>query len=394
MFSGSFDSEDAGLSLKMRIVQVVPRIFEESSGTTHSVPGLAAALDAAGEDVQLLVLDPLPVRDVFRYTRSFSCLRGGTMRRIGCSPAMKTALRQLAHESDVIHTNSLWMMPNIYPAAAVRRTECKLVISPRGTLSPWALSQSRWVKRLVGLWGQWAALRAADCIHVTSEEEMEQARGYGLRNPIAVVPNGIDCPDVIPPSNRTGLRRLLFLGRIHPTKSLDLLVSAWSQIEREFLDWELVIAGPLDSDYSRFVRRMVATEKTGRIRFIGEVKGQQKSQCFADSDVFVLPSKSENFGMAVAEALAHGVPAIVSQGAPWSGLDSHACGWWFRLDCSELVATLRDALSHSREELAVMGQRGRDWMEREYSWAVIARRMQNVYRWLCGMADRPEWVYL
>lgn len=378
----------------MRIIQIVPRIADESSGPSHSVPGLSRALAEAGDEVDLFVLEPLPEKKIYERTTAFPCWPGKAFHKLGYSPRMKNALCRAAKTSEVLHTNSLWMMPNIYPANAVRGTQCKFVVSPRGTVSDWALSRSRWIKQIVGWWGQNEALRRADCIHVTSEDELEQVRRLDLRNPVAVVPNGIECPSEVPARNEGDLRQLLFLGRIHPTKCLELLVDAWVRLENEFADWELVIVGPTDNDYARKLQATATERGLQRIRFVGERKGADKAASFADSELFVLPSRSENFGMAVAEALAHGTPAAVSQGAPWAGLEKEDCGWWFRLTADDLLAALREAMKQSREELAAKGQRGREWMQREYSWSAIAERMRPVYQWLCGRGDRPEYVQL
>ena len=97
--------------------------------------------------------------------------------------------------------------------------------------------------------------------------------------------------------------------------------------------------------------------------------------------------------MAVAEALAAGLPAIVSKGAPWQGLESHGAGWWIDISVENLVTTLREALSKPRGDLEAMGMRGREWMERDFSWALIAQRWTRTYRWLLDKREpRPEWV--
>ena len=203
----------------MKVVQVVPRIGDASSGPSQSVPGLSRALSDAGAEVDLYVLEPRPERVSFDRLTVFPSWHGKLFRRLGVSPKMKAALSQAARQVDVIHTNSLWMMPNVYPAAAVNGTSCRLVISPRGTLSEWALNQARYRKKFIGWWGQHRALRAAHCLHVTAEEELNECRRLGLTNPVAIIPNGLDCPP--PPSlmQRGKLvRNLLFLSRIHPKK--------------------------------------------------------------------------------------------------------------------------------------------------------------------------------
>jgi len=240
---------------------------------------------------------------------------------------MKAALAEAARRVDVIHTNSLWMMPNVYPALAVAGTNCRLVISPRATLSEWALNRARWRKKLIGWWGQHRALREAHCLHATAEEELNECRRLGLTNPVAIIPNGLDCP--APPSGKddSGERKLLFLSRIHPKKGIDQLLRAWKRLEGEFPEWQMNIAGPDQHEFAGEMKSLVAELGLQRVTFLGEVTGAKKEQVFRETDLFVLPTHNENFGIAVAEALAHGVPAVVSTGAPWSGLQNERCGW-------------------------------------------------------------------
>jgi glycosyltransferase involved in cell wall biosynthesis len=105
-----------------------------------------------------------------------------------------------------------------------------------------------------------------------------------------------------------------------------------------------------------------------------------------------MPSHTESFGMAVAEALAHGVPVVVSKGAPWSGLEEKGCGWWIDAGEGPLTECLRSALTRSREDLRGRGERGRAWMEQDFSWARAGRMMRDTYLWLLGGGDPPPWV--
>lgn len=379
----------------MKVVQVVPRIADESSGPSQSVPGLSRALSDAGAEVDLYVLEPRPERKTFERLTAFPSWPGSLFRRLGVSPRMKAALSRAAGQVDVIHTNSLWMMPNVYPAAAVAGTNCRLVISPRGTLSDWALNRARWRKKLIGWWGQHQALREAHCLHATANEELNECRRLGLTNPVAIIPNGLDCP--APPSvNQTESngRTLLFLSRIHPKKGIDQLLRAWSRLEGDFADWNLTVAGPDNHEFAKEMKSLAAELGLERVKFIGEVTGGEKEQVYRRSDLFVLPTHNENFGIAVAEALAHGVPAVVSTGAPWSGLKEERCGWWFELSDEGLLTTLREAMRSPSSELESMGQRGYQWMKRSFSWPAIGERMRRTYEWLCEKGDRPDWVHL
>jgi glycosyltransferase involved in cell wall biosynthesis len=190
----------------------------------------------------------------------------------------------------------------------------------------------------------------------------------------------------------TGLRRLLFLGRIHPNKGLDMLLPAWKAVEDRFPDWQLSVIGPDEGGYQSQMMKFATDLAIKRIEFGGAKFGAQKWQAYADADLFVLPSYSENFGMSVAESLASGVPSIVAKGAPWAGLETNGAGWWIDIGVDPLVACLESALVQSPEALKVMGERGRAWMMREYSWQRIGQQMVDAYRWVLHGGERPAWV--
>lgn len=288
---------------------------------------------------------------------------------------------------DLLHNHSLWMMPNVYPGHVASRFKLPLLVSPRGTLSDWAFTSGSWTKRIFWPLMQRPALVGATCFHATAVSEYEDIRRMGFRQPVAIIPNGVDIPAL---ANETtcGMRTLLFLGRIHPIKGLDMLLPAWAAVQARFPDWRLRITGP-DNGYLSQARNLASALGLQRVEFSGALYGEEKWHAYQDADLFVLPTYSENFGMSVAEALAAGTPAIVTQGAPWSGLVTEKAGLWIEIGLDPLVAALEALLLHSHDELSAMGQRGRAWMERDYSWTYIGQQMAGVYAWLLGHTSTP-----
>lgn len=314
-------------------------------------------------------------------------------RRMGRSPQMRKWLYSQAQSAnvDIFHNHSLWMMPNVYPGQVARRFQIPFVVSPRGCFTEYALSIGSPVKRVFWPLVQRSALEMTSLFHATAESEVADIRRMGYQQPVAVIPNGIDLP--IPmPRTEFGYRRLLFLGRIHPNKGLDMLLQSWKAVEDRFTDWQLSIVGPDDGGYLNQVMKLSADLALKRVEFKGPKFGVQKWQAYSNADIFVLPSYSENFGMSVVESLASGVPAIVSKGAPWSGLESVGAGWWIDIGIDSLVACLESVLTLSPDSLAFMGEQGRAWMAREYSWQRIGEQMSATYRWLLHSDDRPSWV--
>jgi glycosyltransferase involved in cell wall biosynthesis len=382
----------------MKVIQIVPRIATQSSGPSLSVPMLSRSLVESGCDVELVCLEPRPTNVLFENTRYFPVQRFPGAYRLGASTAMRDYLARQAPAVDILHTHSLWMMPNVYPGKAVRGTNCKLVVSPRGTLSEWALSRSRFRKKVLMWMGQRQMLERADCFHATSEAEYQEIRRLGFRQPVAVIPNGIELPELSESSKTLTLmippRTLLFLARIHPTKGVDLLLDAWSELHAAFPDWQLKIAGPLNSRYAQGLQAEIQNRRIPRVEFVGELLGEAKKQAFLDADLYVLPTHSENFGISVAEALAHGVPAIVTEGAPWSGLATKNAGWWIPLEQNSLIKALNDAMSLPAAQLSEMGSCGRQWMLRDFGWDRIGRQMTAVYFWLQGTNEKPPFVLM
>ena len=198
----------------LSIVHVVPSVDAEASGPSYSVPRLCEAFGTMGHDVKLLTVGAgAALAGVFPHRRyPISRLFG----RFYASPALRSALFEAARDADILHGHSLWLMPNVYPAAAARRWGKPLVMSPRGTLSAVSLSRSRWQKRAFWTLLQGPAVRSAACLHATSEQEYRDIRRAGLRQPVAVVPNGVDVPQTVERKPSAGQRTLLYLGRLAP----------------------------------------------------------------------------------------------------------------------------------------------------------------------------------
>jgi glycosyltransferase involved in cell wall biosynthesis len=260
-------------------------------------------------------------------------------------------------------------------------------------MSEWAWKRSKTRKRVIWQMGQKQMVMNADCIHVTSDDELNQVRKVRAGGPVAVIPNGVHCPELPVRSKPTdrARRTVLFLARIHPTKGVDILLEAWRALGKATCDWDLQVAGPRNHAFATKMMQLGHSYGLKNVDFIGEVTGAAKSQTFINADLYVLPTHSENFGISVAEALAHGVPAIVFEGAPWSGLNEKEAGWWIPRSVESLTETLRLAFAVGDVRRAEMGRNGRAWVEEEFDWGVVGLRMAGVYGWLTG-GPRPQCV--
>lgn len=381
----------------MKVIHVLPALSRTASGPTYSVVRLCQELIREGKDCRLAALEFERMEEVPEFARLFAIGLGPI--RLGRSPEMYRWLRQQARGGavDVIHGHGMWQMSGVYPSWAAAKGAIPFVCSPRGAFSNWAMRHGSNLKRVFWPLLQRPALVRASCFHATAEAEYRDIRRLGFKQPVAIIPNGIDLPlakDKPGGSQRTAL----FLARIHPVKGLDRLLPAWKAVQDEFPEWRLVIAGDDEGYYGSTGYReqvMGQCQEMGlkRVQFVGAIYGADRSRAYHEAALYVLPSYSENFGISVAEALSHGTPAIVSTGAPWAGLVDNDSGWWVDCGVDSLATTLRDALALPRTELAKKGENGRLWMSREFSWAAIGGKMVQTYRWLMdGSSLAPEWV--
>ncbi len=304
----------------------------------------------------------------------------------------------------ILHQHGIWYAFSRSTNSWRRRWQRPVVVAPQGTLETEALRFSKWKKVIAARLYEGQNLGEAACLQATSYQEAESFRRFGLRNPIAVIANGIDDEWIDAPGDATAFRRalgirpdrriLLFLSRVHPKKGVPLLLEAYERAGRAMDGWELVIAGPAeDPAYLDALRRRAARiSGSGPIHFTGPLLGEMRRNAFAAADVFVLPTLSDNFAMVVAEALGAGVPALVTEGAhPWRILNDERCGWWVPTTPGSLADALRTAAGSAPAELAAMGTRGRV-LARRYAWSHIAKQTDALYRWLLGNGRRPAFV--
>lgn len=293
----------------------------------------------------------------------------------------------------LVHNHGLWVPLNHWAGSIGRLVGLPVIVQPHGMLEPWALNHKGWKKKLAMALFQRRDLESASLLLATSSVEYENIRRLGLRKPVAIIPNGVNLAGAALPATAAPAERprvALFLSRVHPVKGLFNLVSAWTQLAP--VGWRLRIAGPDEAGHLKEVLALVkGLGVQESVDYVGAVDGADKSALYNAADVFVLPTFSENFGVVVAEALAHGVPVITTRGAPWADLETFGCGWWVDIGVEPLVHALRKAMALSDDERHAMGARGRDYVRR-YDWDDIARQTMDVYRWVLGQGQVPECV--
>jgi glycosyltransferase involved in cell wall biosynthesis len=376
----------------IRVALLTAKMSPAAGGLSVSVPGLAHGLNVF-DDVEMHVLgtrDPADPEAAMRWgprVQAFPIVGPASLQR---APDMAPVLEELA--PDVTDVQGLWTWTSRVSLDYWRRHQKPYVVTPRGMLDPWARHNSAWKKRLFAAFVENAHLRHAHCLRATAEMEAEHFREMGLRAPIAVVPNAIPIPKLAPrPASQR--HQVLFLSRIHPKKGVDVLLQAWATLQDSHLDWDLVIAGIDENGHEAELKAQAERLRLQRVTFFGPVHGAAKDALYRSSDLFVLPTHAENFGLVVAEALAQEVPVITTTNAPWAGLEEKRCGWWIPLNRTRLAETMAHAMTRPRGDLRVMGERGRSWMTTDFAPKQVAAKMRDVYLWCAGRAERPHHVH-
>ncbi len=291
---------------------------------------------------------------------------------------------------DVVHINGIWNWPYHKVARIAYKRGIPVVWSPHGSLTPWALNHKRLKKEIAWVLYMRRDLARASILHVTAKSEVEDMRRLGLKNEVAIAPLGVkfrwSVDELREIKRKTKRKIILFVSRVHPKKGIDNLMKAWASLKHSshmkgLDDWNVKIVGNESyPDYVRSLKKLSVELGVAKdFEFCGARYGEEKDMCYAEAKLFVLPSHSENFGAVVVEALANGTPVITTKGTPWGGLVDNKCGWWIDFGVEPLVETLRASLALSEEELIAMGERGLEWMKREYDWTTIASRMQSIY---------------
>lgn len=371
----------------MKICHLVPSLEERHGGPSKSVRALANANAEHGVATTILTtLEPGQTPPTAQADRAkIEVFRRDWPLAICRSAELQSRLAQ--DSFDCVHSHALWLRTLHYAHQAAQRTGAPLVISPRGMMSGWAWQHRRWRKQLAAWLVHPRAMQHAAGWHATSEDEANDIRARGFRQPVCVAPNGVELPTPEALAHAAaawrslcpavqGRRVAVFYSRFHRKKRVRELVDLWFAEARD--DWFLLLVG-LEEEYQ-------AAEINAWIAAAG---GSERAAAFAGAglpppyalaSLFVLPSHSENFGLVIAEALAAGVPALVTDQTPWHDLPREGAGWC--VPWEKWPETLRAALHSDATEAAASGARGRAWVMREFTWSGAARRLEDFYRHL------------
>ena len=308
------------------------------------------------------------------------------------SGALRRQFSEIIHEADGVHVHGLWEGSTAVAARTARALKKPYIVSAHGMLEPWALANKRWKKRVYARLFERDLVARASCLHALTEAEAQQYRAFGAKGPIAIIPNAVEIPAEL--SSRLflatypallGKRLVLFLGRLHPKKGLDLLLAAWERVSKEHPEAHLVLAGPdAEGTAAKLVATLTSLGLEGSVTFTGMLDGTMKWSALAAAECFVLPSYSEGLSMGALEALGAGLPVIVTRNCNMPEVTRHGAGWEIEPNALELTAALQDTLRESPESNRRMGAHGAELVTARYNPRHVANEMANLYEYVLG----------
>jgi glycosyltransferase involved in cell wall biosynthesis len=380
-------------------LSVASHLDPKYGGIAAMLPELCAVLQAGGQNTARLLglcddLERTHVPDFIRdSTSTLPASRWGSL----FDSTWRQKLAKRLATADVIHIHGLWEEHCVSAARASRALRIPYVLSAHGMLDQWALGNKRAKKAVYAALIEKTNIQKAACLHALTRAEAEDYRRFGATNPIAIIPNGVRVPEGITSSrflqefpHLRDQRIVLFLGRIHYKKGLDLLVDSWRQVTREIPGAHLVLAGPdFENTRIKVERQVHELGLSDRVTFTGMLSGPLKWSALAASELFVLPSYSEGFSMSVLEAMAMAKPVLVTRQCNVPEVSTHGAGWTIEPEQAALTNALFEALQCSRERYREMGRNGLTLVKNQFSWDTVGRQMLGVYEWILGGSYPP-----
>lgn len=378
----------------MRVLHVIPSISPLRGGASVAALEMVAALRLASVDARILTtddhgpgsLDDLPIGawtdhlgvPVLAFRRWAAPLPA--LREFALSPGLGRWLRANGRAFDLLHVHALFSSPSTSAMAFARSAGIPYVVSTIGQLCVWSLQQRSRRKRLYLRLLERANLEGAAALHFTTAAERDEALQLGLSAPALVLPLGVQAPSGLPGPEAPPPLRFLFLSRLHPKKRLEVLLDALALVQARAprASWQLAIAGDGEPDYVDALHRRAEALNLGeRCRWLGFLEGRAKWEALAAAHWFVLPSASENFGIAAIEALAAGTPPILSPEVAIAGqIQAAGAGWLVPGQAEALAERLAAALAGPPPGMRAAARR---LAAEAFGWPSIAASLKQGY---------------
>lgn len=384
----------------MKSLHILSSLNKSSGGTSLSSYTLVKGLQLVGLDADMVTFEPKDENDEMISTEAFiHTIPPSKIPKWQYSKIASNYIKGQLDNYDIFHLHGIWEFLPHEAAVTAHKADKPYLITVSGMLYPAALQSKPLFKKLAAKLFQDKDLNQATVLQATCYQEYEYIREYGLKNPVAVIANPLELPQQLPDINYSedDKIRVGFMGRFNPIKNIDILIDAWAKVTSHNQDkvLELILIGDGEKGYRESLEKQVKEHGLTNVSFVGFLNGSYKEEMLNKLNYLVLPSKSENFGMVVTEALLRGIPVIASKGTPWGDLEDYKCGWWVENDVDTLTTAIDKAVHVDESTRVEMGKRGQDLVVNKYAQSAVALQMKEVYAW---MLDRklplPNTVYL
>ncbi|HWL94848.1 MAG TPA: glycosyltransferase [Phycisphaerae bacterium] len=376
----------------MNILHVTQSLDPSWGGIARVLPMLAEQLKQAGVNSRIAVLSgdrfgtPAAIEGV--EVRAYEAARKS---RLGSAKAFDHEIRDLVGSADLVHLHGLWSAQNWSAGKAARKAGKPFIMTPHSMMMPWAWRRSAWKKRPIGWLFEHHNLRTASRIHALAEGEARHIRALGFNQNVVVIPNGLSVEEFrdFPPAdaiearfpNTRKAKWVLFLGRIAEQKGIVEALRACFDTLASGKDWHLLIAGPDEFKMQPMLQAAIGRKGLGeRVTFTGMLTREEARACLGRASILLQPSKSEGLSMSILEAMAAGLPVIISDACNMPEVEEQGAGRVVAPDRRAISSALRQMVGVSDEERRSMGARGRELVQRRFSWRVLTTQYVRMYR--------------
>lgn len=382
----------------MKILHVIQSIDPANGGPPVVATRLAAAQANLGHEVHLVAyqdvgsekaiekfLEGLPGKEGIQYhildpISGFELVTGANAKR---------TLNEIIPEMDFVHGHSVWSTIVRVASTVCRSHHVPYTVCIHGMLDPWCMAQKKLKKQIAMKIAYFKMLNGCTFIHCLNKDEMGFVQSFGFKASLETIPNGVFIEEFEPPPERGVFRKqhpeigdrpyVFFLSRLHYKKGLDYLADSFAAVASKFPDAMLVVAGPDGGAQADFEQRVERANLQDRVLITGPIYGPAKLEALIDSTCFCLPSRQEGFSIAITEALAIGVPAVVTDACHYPEVAQGEAGVVTELSVESIAEGLSQILGATPAQQATFGENGKKLVRENFTWPIVAQRSIQMY---------------
>lgn len=375
----------------MRVLHVAASLSPEWGGPVKVIQGLTESLVKRGVEISIFAPSKNQQEAIIPEGVNVRLFPESIFTKIWRNHSfhLSKTLRKEAGRFDIMHIHEIWHHSHFAAYRIAKSLGIPFIVTIHGALEPWGLNFKKFKKKVYSSLIQRRILEQASALHAITTREVESIKNFKINNKIVVIENGIDLNEFqnLPPKQKLvehfpELRDkeiLLFLGRLHINKGLDILIRAFSRVVEKHPNARLLLVGPDENGYKEHIVRLIREENiTEKVIFTGLLVGEKKHSALSGADLFVLPSYSEGFSISILEAMASGLPVIITKPCNFPEVEEQNAGIVINPNVSELEDAMSKLLANT-EIRQNMGKNGKKLIMDKYNWGTISDKMLNLY---------------